>query len=101
VTASGSFGATGIAQRTDARDSVLSDPVIVSLSRSCGPADLGADGIHDFFLRQVCNGFCSSAWIKPRILGKAVYPNARVLQWRGKCRYKSRAPMTRLSGLAE
>ncbi|KAH8805129.1 kinase-like domain-containing protein [Xylogone sp. PMI_703] len=53
---------------------ILSDPVIMSQLRSYGPADLGPDGIRSFFSRHRCGRFCNSAWSRPKIVGKAVFP---------------------------
>ncbi|RYP79084.1 hypothetical protein DL771_000062 [Monosporascus sp. 5C6A] len=53
---------------------ILSDPVIMSQARNCGPADLGPDGIRSFFQRHRCGKFCKKDWTRPKILGKAVFP---------------------------
>lgn len=53
---------------------VLSDPVIMSKAHSCGPADLGMDGIMSFFQRHRCDAFCNRSWMKPPVLGKAKIP---------------------------
>jgi len=53
---------------------ILSDPVIMSQRHDCGPADLGPDGIHDFFSRHRCGSFCSKQWSRPRTIGQATYP---------------------------
>jgi len=45
---------------------VLTDPVILSRSRSYGVTDLGSDGITSFFARHRCNSYCRSSWSKPR-----------------------------------
>lgn len=44
---------------------VLTDPVIMSLTKSYGPTDLGPRGIRTFFARHRCSEFCQSHWIKP------------------------------------
>mmetsp|Transcript_13447 Transcript_13447/g.20448 ORF Transcript_13447/g.20448 Transcript_13447/m.20448 type:complete len:257 (+) Transcript_13447:259-1029(+) len=44
----------------------LTDPVILSRSRSYGVTDLGPEGISSFFCNHVCNEFCKSNWIQPR-----------------------------------
>lgn len=44
---------------------VLTDPVIMSVSRDYGPTDLGTLGISTFFAHHQCNEFCKSAWRKP------------------------------------
>ena len=45
---------------------VFTDPVIHSTSKgSWGPADLGQDGIDNFFAYHKCGKFCSPLWRKP------------------------------------
>lgn len=44
---------------------VLTDPVILSSSRSYGATDLGQDGIDHFFSQHRCTSFCSVAWLRP------------------------------------
>lgn len=56
---------------------ILSDPVIMSASYSCGPGDLGPKGIHAFFRRHQCTRFCSSRWIKPRSSAKSEFSKRR------------------------
>ena len=41
---------------------VLTDPVVMSVSRSYGPTDLGSEGINSFFASHTCNEFCRSEW---------------------------------------
>lgn len=53
--------------------SILSDPVIMSQAQNCGPADLGPDGINSF-QRHKCGAFCGKSWMRPAVVGKAVYP---------------------------
>lgn len=38
-----------------------------------GPADLGREGIRDFFSNHRCNRFCKSHWTKPKVTGKTRY----------------------------
>ncbi|DBA01666.1 TPA: LOW QUALITY PROTEIN: hypothetical protein N0F65_010317 [Lagenidium giganteum] len=45
---------------------VLTDPVILSRTRSYGVTDLGPSGILTFFHRHVCNEYCSRKWSQPR-----------------------------------
>jgi hypothetical protein len=45
---------------------VLTDPVILSRTKSYGVTDLGADGISNFFARHKCNRFCKKSWQQPR-----------------------------------
>jgi Alpha-kinase family len=44
---------------------VLTDPVVMSVSREYGPTDLGANGISSFFAHHQCNEFCKSDWRQP------------------------------------
>ena len=44
---------------------ILTDPVVMSLTRCYGPTDLGPLGIDTFFARHTCNQFCRSHWKKP------------------------------------
>ena len=44
---------------------VLTDPVILSRSKSYGVTDLGPRGISTFFSNHQCNEFCRSGWMKP------------------------------------
>lgn len=46
---------------------VLTDPVIISRTRSYGPSDLGPDGFSTFFSQHQCNKYCSDNWTLPRI----------------------------------
>jgi len=41
---------------------VLTDPVVMSVSRSYGPTDLGSAGMNSFFASHTCNEFCRSNW---------------------------------------
>jgi hypothetical protein len=52
---------------------ILTDPVILSRSRSYGLTDLGANGISTFFSRHVCNSYCNRDWQKPKA-ATAHYP---------------------------
>ncbi|KAL3926101.1 MAG: hypothetical protein SGBAC_013600 [Bacillariaceae sp.] len=45
---------------------VLTDPVIMSTTRSYGPTDLGTTGISSFFAYHRCNEYCRSSWSMPR-----------------------------------
>ena len=45
---------------------VLTDPVILSRSRTYGVTDLGPMGISTFFSRHECNEFCRSFWHRPK-----------------------------------
>ncbi|KAF3932918.1 hypothetical protein ABW20_dc0100770 [Dactylellina cionopaga] len=55
---------------------ILTDPVIMSRDQSCGPADLGLDGIKAFFDKHHCGPFCSRSWSKPLVFffGKSKIP---------------------------
>eukprot|EP01113_Clastostelium_recurvatum_P025977 TRINITY_DN3118_c0_g1_i2.p1 TRINITY_DN3118_c0_g1~~TRINITY_DN3118_c0_g1_i2.p1 ORF type:complete len:143 (+),score=16.99 TRINITY_DN3118_c0_g1_i2:268-696(+) len=44
---------------------VLTDPVVMSMGREFGPADLGREGIETFFARHECNGYCRREWTQP------------------------------------
>lgn len=57
--------------------SILSDPVIMSAAYSCGPGDLGPNGIHAFFRRHQCTRFCNPRWIKPRSSAKSAFSKRR------------------------
>ena len=48
---------------------VLTDPVILSRSKSFGVTDLGPNGISNFFAKHQCNEFCRSRWSKPANMG--------------------------------
>mmetsp|Transcript_21048 Transcript_21048/g.31631 ORF Transcript_21048/g.31631 Transcript_21048/m.31631 type:complete len:107 (+) Transcript_21048:801-1121(+) len=41
---------------------ILTDPVVMSVSRSYGPTDLGSEGINSFFAHHTCNEYCHSNW---------------------------------------
>lgn len=43
----------------------LTDPVILSRSKSYGVTDLGPRGISSFFSNHCCNEFCKGSWSKP------------------------------------
>ena len=45
---------------------VLTDPVVMSISKSYGPTDLGSAGISTFFAYHQCNEYCRSNWRRPR-----------------------------------
>ncbi|KAI1110982.1 kinase-like domain-containing protein [Nemania sp. NC0429] len=45
---------------------ILSDPVIMSQTKTYGPADLGPDGIRSFFGRHKCGPFCRRKWQRPK-----------------------------------
>ena len=45
---------------------VLTDPVILSRTRTYGVTDLGAKGISSFFSQHRCNEFCRGHWTKPK-----------------------------------
>ncbi|KAH9219853.1 kinase-like domain-containing protein [Leptodontidium sp. 2 PMI_412] len=53
---------------------VLSDPVIMSQTQEYGPTDLGPGGINSFFQRHQCGRFCAREWMRPAVLGRAVFP---------------------------
>ncbi|EAQ87735.1 hypothetical protein CHGG_04354 [Chaetomium globosum CBS 148.51] len=44
---------------------VLSNPVILSLTREYGVTDLGVNGINNFFHQHICNQYCRSEWVRP------------------------------------
>lgn len=44
---------------------ILTDPVIMSKSRSFGPTDLGPKGISSFFGHHKCNKYCKAKWQRP------------------------------------
>lgn len=45
---------------------ILTDPVILSNTRSFGVTDLGPKGISSFFSQHVCNSYCRPTWLKPQ-----------------------------------
>ena len=49
-----------------AKSVVLTDPVILSSTKSFGVTDLGPQGISTFFSNHKCNEFCKSTWLVPR-----------------------------------
>ncbi|KAH3766461.1 transient receptor potential cation channel subfamily M member 7 [Pelomyxa schiedti] len=51
---------------------VISDPVIMSATRSFGVTDLGPQGINDFFVHHECNDYCRPEWWKPRNLREPI-----------------------------
>lgn len=44
---------------------VVTDPVVHSTTRSYGPADMGSEGISNFFAHHKCNEYCRKSWKKP------------------------------------
>uniref|UniRef100_A0A0G4HI07 Alpha-type protein kinase domain-containing protein n=1 Tax=Chromera velia CCMP2878 TaxID=1169474 RepID=A0A0G4HI07_9ALVE len=50
----------------NAEGAVLTDPVILSQTKSFGLTDLGPKGISTFFARHKCTQFCKQDWMKPR-----------------------------------
>jgi hypothetical protein len=56
----------GILNTNRYKGAVLTDPVILSRTRSYGVTDLGPDGISTFFARHTCNEYCRDHWAKPR-----------------------------------
>lgn len=44
---------------------IISNPVIISLNKEFGPADLGKVGISNFFAHHKCNSFCNKDWLIP------------------------------------
>lgn len=44
---------------------VLTDPAVLSRSKSFGVTDLGPEGISTFFSQHRCNEFCRSSWDRP------------------------------------
>jgi hypothetical protein len=63
----------GIVNTRRFQGAVLTDPVILSRTRSYGVTDLGTDGISTFFARHTCNRYCQNHWTKPRDAG-VYYP---------------------------
>ncbi|KAJ8605809.1 hypothetical protein CTAYLR_000553 [Chrysophaeum taylorii] len=57
---------------------VLTDPVVMSRSRSFGLTDLGPDGIRAFFDHHVCNCYCRH-WLKPKRRIAATPPEQRTI----------------------
>ncbi|KAL7903900.1 kinase-like domain-containing protein [Trichoderma velutinum] len=47
------------------RETVLSDPVILSRNRDYGVTDLGSAGIGSFFKQHHCGAYCRPEWTKP------------------------------------
>ena len=71
---------------------VVTDPVIMSMTQSYGPTDLGSNGISTFFARHKCNKFCHSNWMLPhdkKVYFKVQKGSAMILPTR-----KTRAPLT-------
>ncbi len=53
----------------DGRDGfILTDPVILSRTRSFGVTDLGPTGMSTFFARHKCSAHCKPSWLKPQDL---------------------------------
>ena len=50
---------------TSGNDMVLTDPVILSRTKSYGITDLGPYGISTFFSAHRCNKWCKASWTKP------------------------------------
>jgi len=50
---------------------ILTDPILMSMTRSYGPTDLGKEGITTFFARHVCGRYCRAHWQRPK--SKAVF----------------------------
>lgn len=46
---------------------IIVQPVFCSVNKELGMTDLGKTGIKAFFANHVCNKYCGSAWLKPRI----------------------------------
>lgn len=46
-------------------DMVLTDPVILSRTKSYGITDLGPNGMSTFFSVHQCNRWCKTSWTKP------------------------------------
>jgi hypothetical protein len=44
---------------------IITDPVIMSLTKEYGPTDLGAEGVSTFFARHRCNKYCNAQWMTP------------------------------------
>eukprot|EP00884_Botryococcus_braunii_P021433 jgi/Botrbrau1/7974/Bobra.384_2s0002.1 len=49
------------------KGAVLTDPVILSSTRSYGVTDLGPQGISTFFARHNCSRFCMGHWETPKV----------------------------------
>jgi hypothetical protein len=45
---------------------ILTDPAVLSRTKTYGVTDLGATGISNFFNQHRCNEFCRSDWQKPK-----------------------------------
>jgi len=45
---------------------IITDPVIMSMSKCFGPTDLGHPGIRNFFAYHECTKYCSRSWKRPR-----------------------------------
>ncbi|KAH8747128.1 kinase-like domain-containing protein [Hyaloscypha sp. PMI_1271] len=56
---------------------ILTDPVVMSQTKTCGPTDLGPDGINSFFHRHRCGRFCNRKWLKPAMVKQARYAARR------------------------
>ena len=55
---------------------VLTDPVVMSRSRTYGVTDLGFAGISNFFAHHKCNRYCKASWKK--VNGPLVHPRIPV-----------------------
>jgi len=76
---------------------VLSDPVILSRSRSYGVTDLGADGIRNFFGHHTCNEFCRRGWTMPHDAARLFPPKEGTsMEHQPVATRPSRQPMTPL-----
>ena len=51
---------------------ILTDPVILSRTKSYGITDLGELGISNFFARHECNRYCKARWQQPRKQSKSI-----------------------------
>ena len=74
---------------------ILTDPVILSRSRSYGVTDLGGNGIRNFFGHHVCNEFCRPTWTRPKDAMKIYAPKEGTSMVASKVATRpSRQPMT-------
>lgn len=53
---------------------VLTDPVIISRTKSYGITDLGPEGISNFFAHHDCNEYCRRSWTKPTQTRRTMNP---------------------------
>ena len=51
---------------------ILTDPVILSRTKSYGVTDLGELGISNFFDRHECNRYCKARWQQQRKQSKSI-----------------------------